>query len=204
MRAGVIRLCVLTVFITFALRIVCFNGKAQKPEPRFSPTIPKTWDEAALADWATALAGLNQRPTHISSKEYYSLPVENLRTYPVYFQGREPDGYWEMLQRVGPQPLIEPEKLKTEADWIEAGRKVFDEATEAKKLYQHSTILFLDEIHHFNKSQQDALLPHLEQGVILLVGATTQNPFFALNGALLSRSRVCELRPLEEKHLSLI
>ncbi len=83
-------------------------------------------------------------------------------------------------------------------------RKVFDEATENKKLYQRSTILFLDEIHHFNKSQQDALLPHLEQGTLILVGATTQNPFFALNNALLSRSRVCELKPLEEKHLRLI
>jgi putative ATPase len=83
-------------------------------------------------------------------------------------------------------------------------RKVFDEATENKKLYQQSTILFLDEIHHFNKSQQDALLPHLEQGSIILVGATTQNPFFALNTALLSRSRVCELKPLDEKNLSAI
>ena len=83
-------------------------------------------------------------------------------------------------------------------------RKVFEEAGETKRLYQQSTILFLDEIHHFNKSQQDALLPHLEQGTIILVGATTQNPFFALNNALLSRSRVCELRPLDEKHLSLI
>lgn len=83
-------------------------------------------------------------------------------------------------------------------------RKVFDEAGENKKLYQRSTILFLDEIHHFNKSQQDALLPHLEQGTLILVGATTQNPFFALNNALLSRSRVCELRPLEEKDLGAI
>ena len=47
--------------------------------------------------------------------------VENLRTYPVYYPGREPDGYWEMLQRVGPKPLIEPELLKSAADWIEAG-----------------------------------------------------------------------------------
>ncbi len=83
-------------------------------------------------------------------------------------------------------------------------RKVFDEASENKKLYQRSTILFLDEIHHFNKSQQDALLPHLEQGTLVLVGATTQNPFFALNNALLSRSRVCELKPLEEKSLEVI
>jgi len=83
-------------------------------------------------------------------------------------------------------------------------RKVFDEATENKRLYQQATILFLDEIHHFNKSQQDALLPHLEQGSIILVGATTQNPFFALNNALISRSRVCELKPLDESHLSRI
>ena len=103
-------------------------SQAQKSDIIFAPQIPKTWDEAELAEWATPLAGLNQRPTHISAEEYYSLPVENLRTYPVYFPGREPEGYWEMLQRVGPQPLIETEKLKTEADWIEAGRRVFEEA----------------------------------------------------------------------------
>src|SRR5215831_15600451 len=89
--------------------------------------VPKTWDEAALADWATPVAGLNLRPGHLSEKDYYALPVENLRTYPVYYPGREPAGYWEMLQHVGPKPLIEPERLKTEADWIEAGRRVFDE-----------------------------------------------------------------------------
>ncbi len=93
-----------------------------------APEIPRTWDEAALADWAMPVAGLNLRPTNISAKEYYSMTVENLRSYPVYFPGREPDGYWEMLQRVGPKPLIEPEKLKNEADWLEAGRRVFEEA----------------------------------------------------------------------------
>jgi len=98
------------------------------PQPRADTAIPKTWDETALADWATPLAGLNVRPAFISSKEYYSMRVDNLRTYPVYFPGREPEGYWEMLQHVGPQPLIEPEKLKTQADWIATGRRVFDEA----------------------------------------------------------------------------
>src|SRR6185503_20313803 len=66
----------------------------------WKPDIPKVWDDLALADWATPLAGLNLRPTHISAREYYSLTVENLRTYPVYFPGREPDGYWEMLQHI--------------------------------------------------------------------------------------------------------
>jgi hypothetical protein len=98
------------------------DAKAWKPE------IPKAWDDAALADWPTPVAGLNVRPTHIPSKDYYALRVDNLRTYPVYFPGREPDGYWEMIQHVGPKPLIEPDKLKTETDWVEAGRRVFVEA----------------------------------------------------------------------------
>ena len=106
----------------------CLLGTQRTDSQQWKPDIPRTWDDAALADWPTPVAGLNIRPTHISNKDYYSLPIENLRTYPVYFPGKEPKGYWEMLQRAGPQPLIEPEKLKTEADWIEAGRRVFDEA----------------------------------------------------------------------------
>jgi len=110
-----------------ALLIACWqfagNGAA-----RARPEVPRVWDEAALADWATPIAGLNVRPTNVPAKEYYAMAVENLRTYPVYFPGREPDGYWDMLQRVGPQPLIEPGELTTEADWIKAGQRVFDEA----------------------------------------------------------------------------
>src|SRR4029453_13274899 len=55
------------------------------------------------------------------------MTIENVRSYPVYFPGREPDGYWKMLQHVGPQPLIEPERLSSEADWIAAGGGVFHE-----------------------------------------------------------------------------
>lgn len=98
------------------------------PQSIYRHDIPKTWDEAALADWATPVAGLNERPTHISAKEYYSLAVDNLRTYPVYFPGREPEGYWEMLQHAGPKPLIDPDKLRSQAEWVEAGRRVFEEA----------------------------------------------------------------------------
>ena len=98
------------------------------PQSVYRPQIPKAWDEVALADWATPIAGLNVRPTHISAKEYYSLPIENRLTYPVYYPGREPEGYWEMLQHVAPKPLFEPEKLRSEADWIVAGRKIFAEA----------------------------------------------------------------------------
>jgi len=93
----------------------------------FRPTIPRTWNEADLAEWATPVAGLNVRPGHFSSEEYYRAPIENRRTYPVYAAEREPSGYWEMLHNVGSKPLIEPEKLRTEADWLEAGHRVFEE-----------------------------------------------------------------------------
>jgi mono/diheme cytochrome c family protein len=113
------------IFIVFA---VTLESSILWSQSAFRPRIPKTWDEAALADWATPIAGLNVRPTHISAKEYYSLAVENRRTFPVYYPGREPEAYWEMLQHIAPKPLIEPEQLKSEGDWIEAGRRVFYEA----------------------------------------------------------------------------
>ena len=66
------------------------------------------------------------------------------------------------------------------------------------------TILFLDEIHRFNKAQQDALLPAVEEGVLTLIGATTENPYFEVNSALLSRSQIYELEPLSDAELALI
>lgn len=80
-------------------------------------------------------------------------------------------------------------------DGVARVREVVKEAEERRGLGQ-GTLLFCDEIHRFNKSQQDAFLPHMESGLLTLVGATTENPSFALNGALLSRARVWVLAPL--------
>ncbi len=80
-------------------------------------------------------------------------------------------------------------------------RQMIKEAKERRKLYQLRTVLFVDEIHRFNKSQQDAFLPHVEDGTIILIGATTENPSFELNSALLSRSRVFTLEPLGEEEI---
>ena len=77
-------------------------------------------------------------------------------------------------------------------------RRVIAEAKERRKLYQKRTILFVDEVHRWNKAQQDALLPHVENGTVTLIGATTENPFFEVIGALVSRSRIFQLRPLDE------
>lgn len=77
-------------------------------------------------------------------------------------------------------------------------RKVIAAAKETVHLYQKRTILFIDEIHRFNKSQQDVLLPYVEDGTVILVGATTENPYFEVNRPLLSRLRVISLQPLSE------
>ena len=76
-----------------------------------------------------------------------------------------------------------------------------DSAKAVLGMYGKKTILFIDEIHRFNKSQQDALLPHVEDGTLILIGATTENPYFEVNKALVSRSIVFELRQLEDKDI---
>jgi putative ATPase len=78
-------------------------------------------------------------------------------------------------------------------------RAVIEAARERRRLHGTRTILFVDEVHRWNKAQQDALLPHVEDGTITLIGATTENPYFEVIGALVSRSRVFQLRPLEDE-----
>ena len=83
-------------------------------------------------------------------------------------------------------------------------RKIIEEARERRRLYQQKTILFIDEIHRFNKGQQDAILPYVEDGTVTLIGATTENPSFEVNSPLLSRSRVFVLKPLSNQEISII
>ena len=86
-----------------------------------------------------------------------------------------------------------------------AGKKDMEEVVEEAKKnfggYGKRTILFIDEIHRFNKGQQDYLLPYVEDGTIILIGATTENPYFEVNGALLSRSHIFELKPLSKENI---
>jgi putative ATPase len=96
-------------------------------------------------------------------------------------------------------------------EWLNASvakvddiRRVSLEAKERIKHHQAKTILFLDEIHRFNKLQQDALLPDVEEGNMILIGATTENPFFYVNSALVSRSQIFELKPLTVDNLTVL
>src|SRR3989440_7006602 len=83
-------------------------------------------------------------------------------------------------------------------------RKVVENAKKLKQFSGQHTILFIDEIHRFNKAQQDAVLPHVERGVVTLIGATTENPSFEVNSALLSRSRTFVLKGLNEEQIVII
>lgn len=93
------------------------------------------------------------------------------------------------------------ESLSAVLSGVKDIRETVARAQDRWKLNRQRTLLFIDEIHRFNKSQQDALLPHVEKGTVTLIGATTENPSFEVNAALLSRSRVVTLRGLEEEEL---
>lgn len=89
-----------------------------------------------------------------------------------------------------------------------AGKKDMEEvvakAKELQGMYGKRTILFIDEIHRFNKGQQDYLLPFVEDGTIIIIGATTENPYFEVNGALISRSMIFELKPIEPEDIKIL
>ncbi|PWN08129.1 replication-associated recombination protein A [Rhodohalobacter mucosus] len=96
------------------------------------------------------------------------------------------------------------EVINAVLDGVKELRKVVAKAKQQKKANGRKTILFVDEIHRWNKAQQDALLPHLESGVITLVGATTENPFYSLVNPLLSRCQLFELYPLTKENVKLM
>src|SRR3954470_16019298 len=91
--------------------------------------------------------------------------------------------------------------LNAVASGLKELRELLAEARQEVEGGGTRTILFVDELHHFNRSQQDVLLPDVEQGRIILIGATTQNPFFAINSPLLSRSHIFPFEPLTREHI---
>lgn len=92
-------------------------------------------------------------------------------------------------------------RLSAVASSVKDVRDVVEFSRSRRRAGLSGAVLFLDEIHRFNKAQQDVLLPHVENGTLILVGATTENPYFALNNALLSRSRVFQFKPLEKEDI---
>jgi len=93
------------------------------------------------------------------------------------------------------------EQISAVTSGVAEVRKLIKEAKDRRAMHGRRTTLFIDEIHRFNKAQQDALLPAVEEGVIILIGATTENPYFEVNSALVSRSKIFRLVPLNEEEV---
>ena len=110
-------------------------------------------------------------------------------------------GKTTLAKMIAQMTKSEFKRLNAVASGISDVRKIIDEADENRKLYRKRTIVFLDEIHRFNKAQQDVLLPYVEDGRIVLIGATTENPYFEVNRALLSRVKVVQLKLLTDEQI---
>src|ERR1041384_5516764 len=119
--------CTFGLTLTLLVITPCRADDKAPSDQKSKPVVPKIWDDRLLATWALPVAGLNVAPNFVPESEYYAAPLDNLRTYPGYHPDFEPKGYQDWLKQQQPMPLIEPDKLKTEQDWIEAGRRVFDE-----------------------------------------------------------------------------
>jgi putative ATPase len=114
----------------------------------------------------------------------------------VIFYGPPGTGKTSLARVIANTTRAAFENLNAVLSGIKDIREAIDRSDERRRLYGKRTILFVDEVHRWNKAQQDALLPWVENGTVILVGATTENPFFEVNRALVSRSRVFQLKPL--------
>src|SRR6266702_1200126 len=127
--------------------------------------------------------------------------IEADRLQSLILYGPPGTGKTSLAQIIARQTKSKFERLSGVESNVADMRRVLSGAANRLENTGQSTILFIDEIHRFNKAQQDVLLPDVESGVIKLIGATTHNPFFFVNSPLVSRSQIFELRPLTEAEL---
>jgi putative ATPase len=139
---------------------------------------------------------------HILGKEkllYRAIKADKLSS--VIFYGPPGTGKTTLAKVIAGTTRSEFRQLNATTSGKKDMEAVVEEAKQTQGMYGRGTILFIDEIHRFNKSQQDYLLPYVEDGTIVLIGATTENPYFEVNTALLSRSAIFELKPLSAENI---
>ena len=119
----------------------------------------------------------------------------------VIFYGPPGTGKTTLAQLLATETKSRFQQISAVSGGVKQLREFLDTARDELATGGCKTLLFVDEIHRFNRAQQDVLLPDVEDGVVILVGATTSNPFFAVNSALISRSRVFQFEPLQPSHI---
>jgi len=142
---------------------------------------------------------VGQRHLLAPGKPLYLAVVHN-KLHSMILWGPAGIGKTTLAELLAQAANAEIERISAVLAGVKEIREVVARA-EQRQLIGKATVLFVDEVHRFNKSQQDAFLPHVEKGTIILIGATTENPSFQLNNALLSRARVYVLKPLTEDEL---
>lgn len=130
--------------------------------------------------------------------------IETDRVPSMILWGPPGSGKTTLARIIASQTKAHFEQISAVTSGVAELRKLMNDARERLSLFRQKTIVFIDEIHRFNKAQQDALLPYVENGTIVLIGATTENPYFSVNPALISRTRVLRLRQLEDDDIRLI
>lgn len=140
----------------------------------------------------------------VGSGKLLESAIKNDKVFSAIFWGPPGSGKTTLAQIIAGETKAEFVKISAVSSNVSEMKKIISEAKEKKDLYSKKTILFIDEIHRFNKAQQDILLPHVEAGTVTLIGATTENPSFEVIGPLLSRSRVLVLNPLSTDQIKKI
>lgn len=164
----------------------------------FSASIPLA--ERMRPDSLEAFFGQDEL---VGEASFLRKAIEEGRIPSMIFWGPPGTGKTTLAHIIASKTQSDFVKLSATGSGVKELRTVIERAEENKRL-GNLTILFIDEIHRWNKSQQDALLPHVEAGTVVLIGATTENPSFEVNSALLSRARVFVLKQLTEDSLKII
>ena len=165
------------------------TGSAAPGEPLASRMRPRTIDEIVGQEHLLAPGRVLRRS------------IEEDRIPSMILWGPPGSGKTTLADVIARQTRARFVSLSAVSAGVADLRKVVDEAAKLRQFSRQRTILFIDEIHRFNKAQQDAVLPHVERGVVTLIGATTENPSFEVNAALLSRCRVFTLKALTEEQM---
>ena len=168
------------------------SGAARRFEPLAQRMRPKNFDEL-----------LGQEEV-VGRGKFLRQMIERDQIPSLILYGPPGTGKTTLAQMIASLTGSNFHRLNAVAAGIQDIRTIVKEAEEQRKYYNKRTIIFIDEIHRFNKSQQDVLLPYVEDGRLVLIGATTENPFFEVNHALLSRVRIVRLHALEGGHLKAI